>query len=701
MNDILNDIAELVYITDIHNYDLLYINASGKEHFHIDSMEGVKCYKALQGRDDPCPFCMIEQLSYDSVYTWKHWNPVSSKYYLLKDCLVEWNQKPAHLEIAFDISEQMKEQELVEKSLHNQQFLMQCVQKLYNTNSLQEAVQQLIQPINEFLSADATIFVDSEHHQTIQAHKAKAVTYEGFIQACRTFDTKSWQTLCRDEEFCIIEQLGDYPQHEICQAAIHNQIEHMVIGVLVKQDQMNCFMIAINPDITTFRAVQSTIQTLHYFMMLSIKRWNAVKQLENASYQDVLTGLYNRNRFMYDTSRIEHKSTSLGIIYLDVNGLKDINDKQGHQKGDDALIACADMLMKQFASYQNVHIYRMGGDEFALLWTHVSEKTFICEIRELCNVLACSTAFKAALGYVWSATCKQIEHLISEADFKMYEDKKCYYRNHNTSNRYRHYNDEILELVKPEILLERIRGDSFVVYVQPKFSFADKSLIGAEALIRYVTPDGEVLPPMHFLPLLEDYKLIGNIDFYVFEIICAKLAQWQQEGRQMVPISTNFSRYSIMERDFVEHLDHIVEQYHIAKDMLEVEITETVEGIAGFDIIERVSKLRNAGYTISVDDFGSQYANLSLFTSIAFNVLKIDKGLVDNIVSSERVRSVVAAVVGICRSMNVQVIVEGVETQAQFETLKAMGCEGIQGFLFSRPLPLLDFEKKYMQSASL
>jgi len=204
------------------------------------------------------------------------------------------------------------------------------------------------------------------------------------------------------------------------------------------------------------------------------------------------------------------------------------------------------------------------------------------------------------------------------------------------------------------------------------------------------------LAPDQFLPLLEDAKLISALDFYVFEFACSKVSSWISKGKKTVPISVNFSRYSLTERSFIPCITEICEKYGIEKKWVEIEMTESVEGLEGFDINGLIQRIRDAGFTVSIDDFGVHYANLSLFTSVDFDVLKIDKSLVDHITTNLKAQSVVALLIEICGKMGIRTIAEGVETEEQFLILRDMGCAQAQGYLFSRPLPLEECEQKYL-----
>ena len=307
-----------------------------------------------------------------------------------------------------------------------------------------------------------------------------------------------------------------------------------------------------------------------------------------------------------------------------------------------------------------------------------------------------NTLCKAAIGAQWDTNYKDLQQIIARADAKMYEDKKEFYRKNPTTNRYRHHSDEVLQLADPKVLQEEIRQERFVVYLQPKVSSSDRSAVGAEALIRYQPRSGSLMLPGHFLPLLEESQIVSQIDFYVFEYACSRLKEWAKQGKQTLPVSVNFSRCSLSQPDFVHRLTALCQQYGVNKKYLEIEFTETAHEADGVDLKSLIYDLRQEGFIVSIDDFGTEYANLALLSTVEFDVLKLDKSLMDDVACNPRARTVVEAIVSICKKMQIKVVAEGIETEEQLAALRLCGVELAQGFLFSKPIPIGEYEEKYL-----
>ncbi|MEA5003988.1 MAG: bifunctional diguanylate cyclase/phosphodiesterase [Christensenella sp.] len=695
--DLLDQMLELVYVSDVETYELLYINSAGKKKFGIDSLHGKKCYQVLQGLDAPCSFCTNDKLCEESVYTWEFTNQMVGRHYLLKDKLVDWNGRKARIEIATDITENQQEKVALKNALQAEMVIQECVRRLYETENLSEAIDFVLGKIGSFLMASRAYVFEIRGDKMYNTYEwcAPGITPEmGKLQELDISVIDRWRVYFDECECVVVEDLEDIKEvnREEYDILSMQGITSLVTAPLEQDGKLIGYFGVDNPPTEKIRNIVPLFHTLRYFLMSTIRRIEDERLLTRLSFEDMLTGFYNRNRYMQDLVAFNNEE-KIGIAYVDVNGLKNLNDEFGHSYGDKVLVECARNIEQVFGTGD---FYRIGGDEFIVICRGVSKEHFYENIRELKNQFASSESCQAAIGYQWAEKAGDVQRLIYTADAMMYEDKKQFYRKTLSSDRYRHYNDDVLGLTKPAVLKGMIDEGRFKVYLQPKVSFADRSLIGAEALVRYQVDKDVVLAPGQFLPVLEDAKVIGQLDFYVFEYTCSKIAEWLKKGKKIVPISVNFSRYTLVGKDFLNRLKNICDKHGIDKELVEIEITESVKGTEGIDMIRLIDKIKEEGFVISIDDFGVNYANLSLFTSIDFDVLKIDKSLAENIQHNRKAQMVIESIAGICRKMDIRMVVEGVETEDQFNILNMIGCEQAQGYLFSRPMPMEEYEAKYI-----
>ncbi len=242
-------------------------------------------------------------------------------------------------------------------------------------------------------------------------------------------------------------------------------------------------------------------------------------------------------------------------------------------------------------------------------------------------------------------------------------------------------------------MVDALNNGEFIVYFQPKYSLSDYQIIGAEALVRWDNPQKGLIPPIEFIPVFERNGFIVNIDFYVFEEVCKKIREWMDEGQKVVPISVNLSRMHFVNSNFIEKFKLIVDKYKIPTRLIELELTETavLDNIEG--LLDTMNNLKEKGFVISMDDFGTGYSSLNLLKELPVDILKLDRAFFTEKDESNNEKIVISNVIKMAKELKMKVISEGVETISQVEFLKQIGCDMVQGYLFSKPMPVKEFEK--------
>lgn len=242
------------------------------------------------------------------------------------------------------------------------------------------------------------------------------------------------------------------------------------------------------------------------------------------------------------------------------------------------------------------------------------------------------------------------------------------------------------------VLIEKaLEEHEFKAFYQPQYDSVTGRLMSAEALVRWIKPDGTIVPPVEFIPLAEKTDLIIKIDWYMLNEVCKFLKKRRDEKHRCVPVAVNFSRKHIIESDFREKLCGMVDSYGIPRKLIEVELTESALMRDSEAIINFVSEVREEGFNVAIDDFGSGLSSLSLVKDISANVLKIDRSLLSGNCENEKERIVLEAIFAFAHRLNLVTIAEGVETVEQLGFLRTCDCRLIQGFLFAKPMPEDDF----------
>lgn len=442
-------------------------------------------------------------------------------------------------------------------------------------------------------------------------------------------------------------------------------------------------------DIT--KTSQDFILLVSYFISSFLWRKNTLDRLNFSNQHDSLTGLKNRNGFIAESS--QGFALPLGVIYLDMNGLKAINDQFGHKQGDKCLIKLAHIILKLFPLDS---CYRIGGDEYVIICQKITQSDFNNRIIILTNAFMHMSDFSVSVGAHWTNTEEPLDKILGIADQRMYQDKKTYYRNKPLTDRYRSLTDDLLNLCNPVVLEELIRTNNFQVYYQPKFSTKSRKLAGAEALVRYFKSSGVVETPSQFVRLLESTHSISQLDFFVLEDVCQQISKWMEQSIELVPISVNFSKDTLRQSNMVNKISDLLDKYQVPLNLIEIEVTETLEDTKEEIFYNTLRDLKQHGFNIAIDDFGIRHANLNLLIDVDFNTLKIDKSITDSLYKSSKARRFLASITNICRELNISITVEGVETEDQMDVINKLQCNNVQGYLLSHPLPLHDFESQYL-----
>lgn len=431
----------------------------------------------------------------------------------------------------------------------------------------------------------------------------------------------------------------------------------------------------------------------------------ANKDLEEISNRDPLTGLYNRRQLIkYLDSLIFCKTkNSFALLYIDANRFKAINDSYGHQIGDHVLCALGNRLTKN--CMPNCTVFRIGGDEFAVIIDNNIEKKYICSVAEkileliqmpisVSPYVFTVTASIGIVSYPEDAEDKSL--LMRYADIAMYEAKKAY-----SGNNYLFFDSAISERIvrknEIEILLRRVDYDKeFVLYYQPQYSTDGHCLIGMEALLRWIHPEKGFISPGEFIPIAEECGAIIQIGEWVIDKAFSQIKKWNEMYSLNLKMSINVSPLQIEKTNFVNWFREKLYAGNIEPSWIDLEITEGSAMIPNETNEEAFSSFADMRINTSIDDFGTGYASLNYIKKFDFDRLKIAKELIDNIAEDKNAILIVQAIIMMARGMGIKTIAEGVEDINQLQILQKLGCDEIQGYIFGRPVPVEEFEKEHI-----
>lgn len=419
--------------------------------------------------------------------------------------------------------------------------------------------------------------------------------------------------------------------------------------------------------------------------------------------KDELTGIWNRNKFIKEAERLlnHNKNKEYYLISTDVDKFKYINDAFGYSTGDEVLREEACQFSRIFG---NQGIYaRIAADEFVGMIENSgveSEKLLLKRLQEFeTNMHEYSNQYlriQIKIG-IYKIGKRESEARITEYIDRANIAKKRIKGNLNQIIAY--FDDETAKRSAMENEIENrmekaLENGEFCVYYQPKYNLRTETIESAEALVRWITPDKGMFGPDLFIPLFEKNSFIIRLDFFVYEEVCRHLQKWLKEGRQVVPVSVNVSRVHLGAPNFIPDLISLLKKYEIPVELVGLEITESVFSDDEEAMKKMVLTLKNMGFCISIDDFGSGYSSFNLLKQLPVDELKIDRGFLGEVEESIKSRIIISQIVSMARKLDIRTVCEGIETKKQADFLREIHCETGQGYLFSKPLTLLEFESK-------
>jgi diguanylate cyclase (GGDEF)-like protein len=445
----------------------------------------------------------------------------------------------------------------------------------------------------------------------------------------------------------------------------------------------------------------SEIESIRYSLAMTFSRLKKEQEeLYKLSTKDSLSGLYNRMSLMEKVkwliSSKDRKEESFAVIFLDLDNFKNINDSMGHDTGDKVLKQVALILLH--AVRENDIVSRIGGDEFIIVLPDIENDTSVIDILERVkaqlkiplHLKNSHHVITASMGIaLYPRDGEDVHTLLKNADIAMYRSKEL------GKNHYHFFTDSLNQILQEKlsmqnILMEALQNDYFELYYQPKTDVQTGKIIACEALIRLIHPKEGLIPPDRFIPLAEENNFIIQIGEWVISQASKQAKLWSTTELQKIKISLNVSAKQLQNSNLLPTLKNAIKG--VDTSQLDIELTESVF-INGLDTTQAtIKEIKSLGISLSLDDFGTGYSSLSYLKRIPFDTIKIDKSFIDDL-ELESGKNFTDMIVEIAKTLKMEVVAEGVETEKQLAHLKKINCDTYQGYLCSKPLPVEDFEK--------
>ena len=410
---------------------------------------------------------------------------------------------------------------------------------------------------------------------------------------------------------------------------------------------------------------------------------------------DELTGIYNKQAFYAKTKEmlLDNPDKNFDLLRINIERFKVLNDLFGESTGDKLL-----RYIGKFLKEINLPLCvsgRLYADNFVVCYEagKGDSRRMINTLQMVADSFAINNRTILSFGlYRIDDKTLPVSVMCDRANMALWKAKG------NFKNPYCEYDEKMRQQVLKEqkiinAMEMAIQNKEFTLYLQPKYDIEKGTIIGAEALVRWISRENGFISPGDFIPVFENNGFVYEVDKFIWEESCRYLRKWLDEGREVHPISVNVSRIDLYDPKLVKHLVDLREKYQLPSQYLELEITESAYTEDPEQIITITRQLREAGFVILMDDFGTGYSSLNMLKDIQIDVLKLDMGFLKSSDYSAKGGNILTAILKMAESLKMQTIAEGVETKEQVEFLKSIGCKYVQGFYYSKPLPVGEFEK--------
>ena len=461
---------------------------------------------------------------------------------------------------------------------------------------------------------------------------------------------------------------------------------HVISNNLIKDPDIKGIVINYH-DVTEMRQAE---QEIHYM-----------------AYHDYLTGLPNRRLF---EERLEQEliaakknNSQLAVLFIDIDRFKIINDTLGHVIGDKVLKKVSKILTT-LVSKKDV-VARMAGDEFLILTPDIADidyaetltKNILTRLETPIVVEDYELFVTGSIGItIYPESGEDLSTLMKNSDLAMYASKKF------KPNSYKVFTPTMEETSFKHFSLQNdlrkaMQNDEFELYYQPKVHSKTREIVGAEALIRWNHPTRGVLSPGEFIPLAEETGLIVPLGEWVLQNVCKQVKTWENRGFRPIVVSLNFSALQMLQKGLVETVSTILEEHQVDGKSIEIEITESLILNHDNDLVKKLAELKDLGIHIAIDDFGTGYSSLSYLRKYKFNTIKLDRSFIQDIHTCLDNQAIIEFIIQLSNQLKMKVVAEGVELEEQLSLLQKLNCDEIQGYLFSKPTPVDQFEQLMLE----
>lgn len=569
--------------------------------------------------------------------------------------------------------------------------LVACIENLVMNDDFTAAVNSVLTTILEHYDADRTYIFEFQWKENLtrntyeicregitpQIENLQAVPIEVVARWIDSFEDQEQNTNIFIED---VDALKDDPARRLEYDCLHPQgVKSLIAVPIFINGKLHSFLGIDNPR--SHMDALTLLTQLTYIIANELQKRLLTEALTIKSYQDPLTGLNNRLAYDEMLEHLRGKEFPVGVGFLDINGLKWINDMLSHDMGNKVIQKICTILHEHI---EQQYIYRISGDEFVIIWPDVDYNGFMSAAKKLKAALFAEKNI-ASFGFVWGKE-EDTGIAVRKAEKAMQTAKNKFYA----------ANAELRDS-RPgylDALLQEFRDSTFIPYLQPLYSIQYNRVYGAEVLVRKIDPHGNIQTPVEFIDVMEREHMISMVDFTMLRQACELIQKWKPVWPDII-LNVNFSRNTLMEPDFLERIDQILSETGADPAQLIFEITESSQNIQLESLYSLLDEVKQRGISLAIDDLGTEASCLEMLYLPQISVAKIDKGLIDKAEHIDREQLVIKHLVDLCHDLNMRCVAEGIETDSQIELLKKLGCDKLQGYKIGKPMLPEDFLRQF------
>ncbi len=682
---IVNQIEEPLYIVDCLTNELLFVNEACKEKFGIiDNLEyAKKCHSYLNKSSNLCKNCVLQRSEKDLGTNLLEIDFQGINYKVKKREML-WDGRQAVMSILYE----SPKNNVQNNKIQNEHYVLQCLTKLFAQGSnFDETMQEILQKVLQWFDARVVYVVEVvDSKLKIDKMIAQNPISEKMFEIAKLTIERIAPALCRK----IDEKFRNFDVNEF--ETTNPQEYAMLKGCGISN--FACFRLEHSPNRKTYCCLENPktnldslgdLETIFSVFATFKEKERITEENMFLCNHDAVTLLKNRSAFdivLEKTMKSNTKSKGLlKVAFMNMNGLK---KRDGLAVTNETLHRIANKFLKHFDAEQ---CFRVSVDEIVVISENMQEVEFFEKSQMLEEELVAEFGKFFVSGKVWTDGNVDIDTLEGFAEEKLVAQKQQYLQLRDDVE-----NIMIVDTKQKERLLHAIEKNWIDINLQPIIELKSMKLLGAEVFVRMLHPKFGNVPPAKFLPILENLGLVQIVDFFVFERACIALKMWKENFEQNLMLSINISRLTLFDKDLVSKLISIVNKHQIKASQICLEFKDTGSGIDLVELLGIVLKLKEVGFKIAMDNFGSTNSDLYKIAKVPIDILKIDRKMVQEICEDKGVKQITWDILRTCKRMNVEVVGEGIESFQQMSTLKKMSCEYGQGFFVSEPLSVEDFE---------